>query len=182
MKDIVGFYTSSRKTGFSNQLIDQVLEGAKSAGASIITYDLNDDVKGCQGCYFCRKNEGCATKDNLHLAYEQIKEAKGIVVGFPIYFGNISGQGKIWLDRMFPLMGPDFSPRYDGKKCVTIYAQGNPDKNICKTAIDTNNNFIKRFGWEITDSILNYGNNQPGYKIPDELMKRAFEAGKQLVK
>lgn len=182
MNSVVAFYGSPRKNGFTAQLIDQTLAGAKLAGAKIITYHLNDEgIKGCQGCYWCRSHEGCATKDKLQPVYEEIKNAAGIVVGFPIYFGSISGQGKQWLDRMFPLLKADFSPHYPNKKCVAIYAQGNPNPDICKNKIDENNSFISRFGWNIIDTLLDYGNMQPNYRISRELMARAYENGKKLI-
>lgn len=182
MREIIAFYTSARRKGFSSRLVDQVAAGAKSQGAEVIAYHLNDGVKGCQGCFYCRSHAACATNDALAPVFEQFPKADGFVVGFPIYFGNISGQGKIWLDRMWPLLAADFSPRYPGKKCVTIYAQGNPNPDICKGAIEANDGFIRRFGVEMVDSILNYGNNAPGYELPTELLERAFDAGKQLVK
>lgn len=182
MKRIIAFYTSARKNGRSDQLVNQVVAGAKSQGAEVITYDINQGVLGCQGCYYCRSHEGCATKDALQPVYEQIKEADGIVVGFPIYFGNISGQGKIWLDRMFPLLGPDLSPRYPGKKYISVYAQGNPDPDICKQAIALNNKFLSGFGWEMVDSILSYGIEGANEQIPEALLQRALEAGRNISK
>jgi multimeric flavodoxin WrbA len=115
MSRIIAFYVSARKNGFSSQLVDQVVAGAKSKGAEVVTYDLNKGINGCQGCLFCRTHEGCAQKDGLASFFDQYRNADGFVVGFPIYFGNISGQGKIWLDRMYPLLAKDFSPRYPGK-------------------------------------------------------------------
>lgn len=51
-----------------------------------------------------------------------------------------------------------------------------------KGAIDTNNMFFTAFGWDLVDSILSHGNSDPNYTIPQELLDRAFEAGKQLTK
>lgn len=80
-------------------------------------------LKGCQGCFYCRTHEGCDTKDKLSPMYEEIEQANGIVVGFPIYFGNIGGQFKQLIDRMYPMIGADFAPRYPGKKsCNDLFA------------------------------------------------------------
>lgn len=46
----------------------------------------------------------------------------------------------------------------------------------------TNNMFVTDFGWELIDSILSYENSEPNYTISQELLDRAFEAGKQLIK
>lgn len=181
MSKVIVFYGSPRKQGITYELTEQVIAGAKSAGAEIVTYDLNDEeIKGCQGCYYCRANDGCATKDGLHSMYAEMDEATGIVAGFPIYFGNINAQSKKLVDRMFPMVNGDFTPRHPGKKIVTLYAQTNPDKDLCKNAIEANDVSFKSFGWELLDSILSYGAAAPS-EIPQELIDRAFKAGQQLV-
>ncbi len=181
MSKIVAFIGSPRKNSISTKLLHRVVEGAVDSGAEVVTYDLNDpQARGCQGCLYCRRNEGCATKDYLQPMYEDIKSADGIVVSFPIYFGNISGQAKSWLDRMYPMLDGDFSPRYPGKKAVTVFAQSNPDPDFAKGRIDETNMFFKLFGWE-TDTFLLHGHDAPGAVITDEDLTRAYEAGKELV-
>lgn len=183
MSKILAFWGSPRKNGDTAKLMKQVIAGAESEGAEIISYDLNDpSIRGCQGCYYCRTHDGCATKDGLSSMYEHMKDADGIVASFPIYFGNISGQSKQFVDRLYPMLGGDFKPRHPGKKAVTLYAQANVNKDLCKAAIDINNMFFTAFGWELLDSILSYGNSDPNYSIPQELLDRAFEAGRRLTK
>jgi len=183
-KKIIAFFGSPRKEGKTTKLVEQVIAGAKSAGAEVAVYYLNDeDVMGCQACYFCRKNEGCATKDKLQPIYQEIKEADGLVAGFPIYLNNICGQSKLFMDRLFPMIAADFSPRYPGKKIVTVYSQGQPDKNLYTSAIEANDSLMKDlFHWDLVDSILFYGDMDPQAVISQEMMDRAFEAGVKLVK
>lgn len=182
MSKVIGFLGSPRKNGHTNKLVQQVLEGAQAAGAEVIVYDLNEDgIKGCQGCYYCRGHEGCSTKDKLQTMYPELKEAVGVVAGFPIYFHNIGGQSKQWIDRMFPMIDGNFSPRYPGKKVVTAYAQGNADEAMFKPAIESNDQIFKAFGWEVIESLLSYGGNGPHGELSQELLDKAYEAGKALV-
>lgn len=154
-----------------------------SLGAEVVSYDLNDGVKGCQGCLYCRSHDGCcALNDALLPVFEEYRDADGVVIGFPIYFGNVSGQGKIWLDRMWPLIGCDRKPCFPGLKCVAVYAQGNPNPDAYSSAISANNAAIQSLGMEIVDSILNYDNKAADYRLPDELLDRAFLAGQRLVR
>ena len=182
MSKIVVFKGSPRKNSFSTKLLEQVVEGAKSKGAEITAYDLNDPgIRGCQSCFFCRSHAGCATQDVLQPMYKDIEEADGVAVSFPLYFGGINGQCKSWLDRMYPMLGSDYQPRFPGKNIVTVYAQGNPDPDFLKSTIDQTNMFCKIFGWELKDSLLACGTHDPEYKLSDALMKSAYEAGKKLV-
>lgn len=181
MSRVLVFFGSPRKNGFTAQLLDQVIAGAEAMGAEVITYHLADDgIKGCQGCFWCREHVGCATRDALQSMYEEIKSASGIAAGFPIYFGGIGGQAKQWLDRLYPMYGDNFVPRYPGRKMVTVYAQANADPTAFADAIESTDSFFRGIGWDMVDSMLSYGNVLPGYSIPQQLLDRAYEAGKIL--
>lgn len=183
MKKIIAFLGSPRKNGSTAALLEQVIAGARAEGAEVITYYLNGkEIKGCQGCRYCRTNDGCATRDALHPMYEQLKEAAGVVIASPIYFMNVTGQTKKLIDRLYPMINPDFSPRLPDKKIVTVYTQGNINPNGFRSAIDANDGIYKMFGWDLIDSIVYYGTANPDEKVTEDVMHRAFEAGKQLVK
>ncbi len=58
------------------------------------------DIKFCIHCDYCvKKREGCIFKDDMEEIYENLKWADGIIIGSPIYQGNISGQLKTMMDR-----------------------------------------------------------------------------------
>jgi len=180
MKKIIVFNGSPRKNGFSSRLIAQVVKGAKSKGADVMVCDLNEDgIKGCQGCNYCKTHTECITKDKMSPALEALRTADGLVASFPIYWGGISGQSKLFLDRLYSFTGGDFSSKHPGKKFVSIYTQGSGNENAYKTVAETNDGYFAMFGWEKADSILAYGNNA-GMDLTQELLDRAFEAGCKL--
>lgn len=181
MSSVIVFHGSARKNGVSNQLVDRVAAGAESAGADLVFYNLNDPrIRGCQGCMYCRSHEGCATQDALQPFYGQIKDAAGIVIGFPIYNMNISGQTKQWLDRMYPLIDDRFQARYPGKRCVAAYAYGNADPNIYDDPIAANNRLLRLYGFERIELLVAHCTAAPGYAIPDDVMEKAFDAGRRI--
>jgi len=183
MSKIIAFIGGPRKDGYSSQLINQAIEGAKSKGAEVKIYDLNEDgIKGCQGCFYCMNNEGCATKDYLHPMYEDLKNADGIILSSPIYFRQITGQVKQWLDRMYPMVDSAFQPRYPGKKVFTIFAQGNGNKDLFQTYIQSINNTFFNFGWILAGTLLCHDTGSHDFKLSDELLKQAFTSGESLSK
>lgn len=131
MSKVLIFNGSPRKNGYTTKLLEQVAEGAKSKGAEIIEFDLNDSgIRGCQGCFYCRKHDGCAIKDYLQPMYKAITEADAIVFGSPNYGYQVTGQAKIWFDRTFPMVGEKFMPRHPGKKVISIFVQGSPNPEM----------------------------------------------------
>ena len=183
MSKVVIFKGSPRKNGYTAKLLEQVAKGAESKGAEVIEFDLNDSgIRGCQGCFYCRTHDGCATKDYLQPMYEAIIEADAIVFGSPIYYYQITGQAKVWLERTFPMLGDNFAPRHPGKKLITIFAQGNSDPKIGAEGIKFVNDILESYGWKLEDSIHYCGtSSNPDLAMFDELSLRAFKDGENLV-
>ena len=182
MTKLVVFAGSPRRKGVGATLMEQVIAGAESVGAEVKVYHLNNtNIRGCQACYYCRSHEGCSVNDELQPMYEDIISATGILATFPIYFHGISGQSKFWLDRLFPMINSDFSPRHPGKNFLPIYTQGNPDKEKFLDTIELTNQAFTSFGWNLIDHLVITGTSLPNFELPKETLEHAFELGKQLV-
>jgi multimeric flavodoxin WrbA len=100
---------SPRKTGNTATLLKHALKGAGAQGAEtelIHLYEL--DFKGCKSCFACKRKGGksygrCACKDGLTPILAKIPEVDAIIFGSPIYFGNVTGEMRCFLERMiFP--------------------------------------------------------------------------------
>jgi multimeric flavodoxin WrbA len=97
---------SARKQGNTAKMLRQVIEGAKSAGAAtefVNLFDLN--YKDCISCYACKlknsKSFGhCSVDDELKPLLENIEQSDAIVLGSPVYYGNLSGQMRSFTDRL----------------------------------------------------------------------------------
>jgi len=78
-----------------------VLDGAAETGAETEIIDLCDlRITPCSACEGCSFNGICVFDDDLMPIVERMKEADGIVFGSPVYIDNISGQMKIFFDRL----------------------------------------------------------------------------------
>ena len=182
MAKILAFSGSPREKGHSRALLDELVRGAQSKGGEVKVYDLNHpEFRGCQGCFYCRTHPECSVKDYLTPAYGEMADAAGIVFTSPIYFAQITGQAKMWIDRMFPMLdGQSFQPRHPGKKSVAIFAQGDANLERFAAAVNMVQGFMRTFGWHLQDILVCAGASTPGFAIPDTLMKRAFAAGADL--
>jgi multimeric flavodoxin WrbA len=110
MKKIVIIDGGPRRSMNTAQMLRKVAEGAMSVDADIEVktfrlYDLN--YKGCMSCMACKvKGKAlniCKFKDPLLPILEEIAQADGLVLGSPIYFGDVTGQMRSFLERLcFP--------------------------------------------------------------------------------
>lgn len=114
--DIYLINGSPRKKYNTSKLLDAVVEGMDDEltkndieDANIEIIDLYDlDYKGCKSCFHCKKIGGkfygqCPIKDDLRELLPKLWESDAIVMASPIYFGNITGQMRAFLERLiFP--------------------------------------------------------------------------------
>ena len=98
-----------RKNHNTDSLLKAFLEGAASAGEEVEVklidlYDLN--FKGCTECFGCKvKNSEsygkCCYTDEATEILREITYADVIAFGSPVYFSDITGQLRCFLERLF---------------------------------------------------------------------------------
>ncbi|MEE0776170.1 MAG: flavodoxin family protein [Bacillota bacterium] len=181
MSKIVIFNGSPRKKGICSQVLNEMIQGAEEKGNEVTYFNLNDKgVRGCQSCFYCRKHEGCATKDDLQPMYEAIKEADAIVFSSPIYMSRITGQAKLWIDRLYPFINNQFQPRNPGKKVFALYVQGAFDDTMYQSEVDTMEEVFKKFGWEVVENMIVSNTSSPEFVLSDDIKAKARQIGAEL--
>ncbi|HSA30821.1 MAG TPA: flavodoxin family protein [Candidatus Omnitrophota bacterium] len=136
---VIAINGSPRKEWNTATLLKKALEGAASRGAEtefIHLWDLY--YKGCTSCFACKEKNGksygrCVVNDDLKAVFKRIEEADALVLGSPVYLGNISGVMQSFLERLvFPYLAYTDPPAtLFPKKIPTgfIYAMGiTPDQ------------------------------------------------------
>ena len=113
---VIAINGSPRKKWNTATLLKHALKGAESAGAEtklVHLYDL--DYKGCISCFACKLKGGksfgkCAVNDDLAPLLEEIRTVDALILGSPIYFGDVTGEMRSFLERLFfqfPIYEPD---------------------------------------------------------------------------
>jgi len=141
---VMGFVASPRKEGNTAWVLNKMLEGAQEQGAETQSWYFSDlDIKPCRGCLGCHKGDkdrGCVVKDDMQEIYEALEQADVLVLGSPVYMGQMSAQAKIFTDRLFAQISPRFSPFFKEtavkKKLILVFTQGNPDSGMFQVYFD----------------------------------------------
>ena len=97
---------SPRKNWNTATLLKKALDGAASAGAEtewVHLYDL--EFKGCCSCFSCKRIVGkvaecCVMKDDMTEVLRRIMSSDILLLGSPIYLGNITGEMKSFIERL----------------------------------------------------------------------------------
>lgn len=140
MKKIMIIDGGPRRNFNTASMLQKFAEGASSVGSDIEVktvrlYDL--DYKGCMSCMACKikgkASNVCKFKDALTPVLEEIAEADSLVLGSPIYFGDVTGQMRAFLERLaFPWLSyNDYSMTAPKRMPVVLVEtmNGLPDRN-----------------------------------------------------
>lgn len=98
---ILAINGSHRKGRNTAAMLQTVLEEAARLGAETELVELVDyHIKPCQACNKCLAKPECSIKDDdMGKLAEKMLAADGIVLGSPVYWANVSGLMKNFMDR-----------------------------------------------------------------------------------
>ncbi|AKB28047.1 iron-sulfur flavoprotein [Methanosarcina siciliae T4/M] len=155
---VIAINGSPRKKWNTATLLEKALEGAASEGAEteiIHLYDL--DFKGCTSCFACKLKGGksygkCAMRDELTPVLERLEDADAVILGSPIYLGNLTGEMRSFMERyVFPYLTysnslPSLYPK--NTPVGFIYTMGAKEEYFdmfgLRKTIELNENLAKR--------------------------------------
>jgi len=104
---IIGINGSPRKHWNTQQMVASALKGAGDAGAETKLYNLYDlNYRGCTCCQACLLLGGpsygkCAMRDGLTQVLDDILAADTLILGSPVYFGDITSGMRALCERLW---------------------------------------------------------------------------------
>jgi len=97
---VIGICGSPRRGGNSEILLDIFLKCLEKKGFETKKFILNEmKFIPCQECEEIRKDGRCKIQDDMQMLYPEIESADVIVIASPIFFGSVSAQTKMMIDR-----------------------------------------------------------------------------------
>jgi multimeric flavodoxin WrbA len=185
---IVGFNGSPHNGGNTAWVVEQILEGAKREGAETVSFSAcATEIKPCQGCFGCKSASGtCVIKDDMQEVYAELKNADALVFASPIYMGQMSGQAKVFMDRLFPTNSPRFSPYYKEQgqkvKLLLVFTQGNLDRLKFQTYVDYTKQMFEVLEYAAEDVFVVAGTRSEKAKDMAGLDKSLLDVGAGLLR
>jgi multimeric flavodoxin WrbA len=140
MKKIMIIDGGPRKNFNTASMLQKFAEGAMSVSDQIEVKTVRlygMDYKGCMSCMACKikgkASNVCKFKDALTPVLEEIAQGDGLVLGSPIYFGDVTAQMRAFLERLaFPWLSyNDYSMTAPKRMPVVLMEtmNGLPERN-----------------------------------------------------
>ena len=184
---------SPRKSGKVSQILHVMEKRLQTDGIEAEFVEVNSlDFKCCIGCMKCREKGGCILpEDDAHRIGSLLKTSDAIVVGSPVYWGNISGKLKSFFDRQVALMMGECKsgipiPLLKGKKALVVNACTTPFPfNILAGQSTKAYAAVKEIlyysGVKIKGKIMLAGTKNM-QELPEKIIRRAEKLAKKLEK
>lgn len=118
----------------------------------------NKNIRGCIACRSCKKTGKCVFDDCVNEIDFKLKDADGLVVGAPVYYGSANSTVVSLLTRLFYSINYDLSMKV-GASVVSARRSG------CTATFDELNKFFTISGMPIVSST--YWNNIHGNNKED---------------
>jgi multimeric flavodoxin WrbA len=159
---------SPRKAGVTSSLATAFMDQMKENGADTETFFLNNmKFTGCQGCQECKhKAQTCVLKDDLTPALSSLQQSDVLVFATPVYYWDVTGQFKLFFDRTWSLVNPDYKTNpvpvriEKGKKALLITSQGDIEEKH-RDVSQKYAGFLTMYGYD-TKTLRAFGMGEQG--------------------
>lgn len=185
-KRVIGISGSPRKCGNTDLLLDEALKAARSKGAKTKKVILSELIfSPCMECENIRKDGVCILKDDLRMLYSEIENSDGIILASPIFFGSVSAQTKMMIDRFqcLWLAKNIFKTCKPQKRKVGAFIciEASTRKNFFENAKSIVKNFFATIGASYEKELLCSGVDKKGaVKKNKGCLSKAFEIGENI--
>jgi multimeric flavodoxin WrbA len=172
---IIGFSGSPNKDGITNTIIKKILNKTEENNHETTFFSLNDlNINPCQDCGYCKENEICDLDDDVNNLHKEIESADYIIIGSPIYYGEVSAQTKLFTDRFYSIFNSKVK-NFDGKKAILVYTQGNPDPKVYEPYTEHQKNYLYNFmNFDVVNTLLAAGiRSKEDLLQKEEILKEA---------
>jgi len=183
-KRVLGIVGSPRRGGNTEIMVDEVLRGAKEAGATVDKVILSElDIAPCEACMACEDTGQCTIADDMEGLLLRMEHSYVWVLGTPVYWWGPSAQFKLFLDRWYSkIFLPLDKAMLKGRRVVLVVPMGEADPGTARHVVGMLTDALAYLEAELFATVLAPGVNDPGEvrKYPD-VLAAARRAGREAV-
>jgi len=178
---VLGIVGSPRRQGNTEVLVDEVLQGAREAGAQVEKVLLTTlQIAPCTACDACQETGVCTFDDDMVGLLDKMARAPVWVLGTPVYWWGPSAQFKTFVDRWYSKIFLAADRRvFIGKRIVLAIPLGDTDAGVARHTVGMLTDAVAYSQARIVATVLAPGMNERGeVRKHPELLAVARQAGR----
>ncbi|KPK63620.1 hypothetical protein AMJ83_06240 [candidate division WOR_3 bacterium SM23_42] len=175
---------STRENGNTDAILSSFIRGVSASGLAVRNAMLrNLVIHNCIGCCQCLREKTCHFQDDMSDLRDAITKSDILVFASPIYWCEITGLLKTFIDRLYFFHHKENNHLIAGKKAVIITTLGEKDTDYeAQVLVEFYKRCMRSLGIDILDMLF-FAElmDQDAITSKPEYLKQAFDAGKHLV-
>jgi multimeric flavodoxin WrbA len=176
---------SPRPDGSTAFLVDRIIDGMEAAGVQVRRFCLGElHIGYCQGCRECETTRRCIQRDDMDRLLQGILQSEIVLLASPSYWGDVTGQMKVFIDRSLPLCdaATGETPVPGGKIGLAVAIRAGRSKGENQHIVDTFEHYFGHLGITMAGSLTVEGIDTPSDIENSRLeTERAFALGRNIV-
>ena len=149
MKHVLMLNGSPRPQGATQTVLSLLQTEFETAGHSCEIVRLSDcEINYCLGCKVCYETMQCVQRDGMDTLLEKMAHADVLVLASPSYWGDVTGQMKVFFDRCTPYCNAH-TPHASlpgGKQGYAVALRTGPSAGECLHIIESIRHFYGHMG------------------------------------
>lgn len=168
---------SPRANGNTAFVLGKVCAGLADGGAEVTAFTLGElDIRYCRGCKTCAKTSACVIRDDMDRLHAELRVADIVVIASPSYWGDVTGQLKVFIERCTPLLHGDFPA---GKRGLAVAIRAGQRREENQHLIDTIHHYFGHLAIEPAGAFTMEGiDSAEGFAGREAELQQAYELGR----
>lgn len=177
MSNVLIISSSPRANSTTDIICNAVAEGARNSGHRVVKFNIAGmSIENCKACEVCHSgNSGCCLNDDMEKTLAEYAEADVLVLATPVYFWNMSGLLKNWIDRTYSIYR-----KQKIKKTVLIAASAGNNPAMFEPIISGYKGYVACMRGPKDCGILTFsGEFNTKNEKSKEILNKAYEIGEK---
>ena len=176
---------SPRSNGNTATILKEITNTLSGNGIDVRNYNLGEmKINYCVGCRTCETTGNCIQNDDMYRIIADIYESDIVIMASPSYWGDVTGQMKVFIDRCTPYgnTNPHRLPVPVGKTGVAVVIRAGQNKKENETLISTIEHFLGHLDIPLKYKFTAEGiSTEQDLKNNPAILENAAVLGKQIV-
>ncbi len=175
---------SPKPKGSTSSIISEILRALEAHHIQTQLYRLSDlNIAYCCGCKSCDITGKCVQADDVQKVIHDVFDADLVIVASPSYWGDVTGQMKVFIDRCTPYCNTNSArlPISSSAKGVAIAVRAGSSKQENMNLVHTIEHFLGHLDIPLIShfTVEGIGSENELLQRPDTLVN-AYAFGEKL--